>query len=810
MKTNLVVSGMTCAACQGRVQRALSKSPGVQAANVNLMTHNATVDYDPTVTSPDQLAAAIRATGYEARVPPPSSSHWAASFAEQEELERERRNELDALRWKTGVSLVFGVVAMVLSMPIMNAYAHVSDPFMHWLMSRVSAPLAAALPLLYRASPQMLAWILLALTSVVMIWAGRHIYRRAWTAFRHHSADMNTLIAVGTGAAFLYSVVATVAPGLFLSRGLAPDLYYEAVVIIIALVLLGNTLEARAKRQTSDALRRLVDLQPKTARVRRESVELDVPVEDVRRGDTIVVRPGERIPVDAEVLDGQSAVDESMLTGESLPVMKQVGDRVVGGTMNRTGAFRARATTLGEESALARIVTLMRDAQGTRAPIQHLADRVSAVFVPVVLSIAVATFVIWFIANGGSAGNAAVRAFASSIAVLIIACPCAMGLAVPTAVMVATGKGAELGVLIKGGEALERAHQIDTVVLDKTGTVTVGQPSVTDVHTTTDYGLRTTTTADYGLRAADKNQYGPRTADESERDMLRLVGSVERLSEHPLADAIVRYAETRGIELAAANEFEALPGRGVEGTVDGVRAIIGNELMMREHGVDVGPLRQRAEELSREAKTVVYVAAEREAIALAGIVAIADPIRPTSKHSVRAQGRMGLDVVLLTGDNEPTAEAIAREAGIDEVVAEVLPHGKVAEVRRLQDEGHVVAMVGDGINDAPALAQADVGIAIGSGTDIAVEASDVTLMRADLKGVVDAIALSRRTMRTMKQNLFWAFVYNVVGIPVAAGVLYPLFGVLLSPILASAAMAMSSVSVVSNSLRLRRFKGVEL
>ena len=810
------VTGMTCAACQGRVQRALTKTPGVHAANVNLMMHNATVDFDPTVTSPEQLVATIRSTGYDAKVPapPPASGQWSAAFAEQGEQERARSEELRELGWKAGVSLALGLVAMLLSMPIMTAYTHLvptsaADPFLHWVMIKVNAPLASALPFLFTANPSLLAYLLLALTTFVMVWAGRHIYRRAWTAFRHHSADMNTLIAVGTGAAYLYSVVATVVPGLFLSRGLAPDLYYEAVVLIIALVLLGNTLEARAKRQTSNALRRLVDLQPKSARVRRDGREIDLPVEEVRRGDEVVVRPGERVPVDGEILDGTSAVDESMITGESIPVLKRLGDRVVGGTINRTGAFRARATTLGEESALARIVTLMREAQGTRAPIQHLADRVSAIFVPTVLSIAIATFVIWFVASGTPPSGAAVRALASSIAVLIIACPCAMGLAVPTAVMVATGKGAELGVLIKGGEALERSRAIDTVILDKTGTLTEGRPAVTDV-------------------ALVPN--APNAPDAGgERELLRLVASVERLSEHPLAEAIVNHARSLGVQLESVTQFEALVGRGVEGVVGDVAVIAGNEAMMREHGVGITPLEARADALASEAKTVVYTAVSRgsaktedrnkheahdeseaEAFTLLGVLAIADPIRATSKPAVRALTRMGLDVVLLTGDNRPTAEAIAREAGIDEVVAEVLPDGKVAEVRRLQDEGHVVAMVGDGINDAPALARADVGVAIGTGTDVAIEASDVTLMRPDLKGVVDAIALARRTMRTMKQNLFWAFVYNVVGIPIAAGALYPHFGLLLSPVLASAAMALSSVSVVSNSLRLRRFRGVEV
>jgi Cu+-exporting ATPase len=603
---------------------------------------------------------------------------------------------------------------------------------------------------------------------------------------------MNTLVAVGTGAAFLYSVIATVAPGFFVAHGVAPDVYYEAVVIIIALILTGNAFEARAKRNTSAALRALAQLQPKTARVLRPmpdagEAEVDLPVDAVRVDDVVLVRPGERVPVDGLVVSGHSAVDESMLTGESMPVAKDVGDRVIGGTVNGTGAFRFRATTLGADGVLAQIVKLMRDAQGSRAPIQALADRVSAIFVPTVVSLAIATFVAWFVAvhsAGAAPAQAAVRAFAAAIAVLIIACPCAMGLAVPTAVMVATGKGAELGVLIKGGEALQRAGDVTTVVLDKTGTVTEGRPAVTDVVTVPNDGRR--------------------TPDE----LLSLVASVESSSEHPLADAVVRRAREAGLDVRAPEVFASHTGRGATGVVGGTAVAVGNARLMAEWAVDVAPLRAEADRLAGEGKTPMYVAVgspsqagERE---LAAVIAVADPIKPTSRDAIARLRAMGLDVVLLTGDNRRTADAVARAAGVDRVVADVLPDGKVAEITRLQQGGRVVAMVGDGINDAPALAQADVGIAIGTGTDVAVEAADVALMRGDLAGVSHAIGLSRRTMRTMRQNLFWAFAYNVVGIPVAAGVLYPAFGLLLSPILASAAMAFSSVSVVSNSLRLRR------
>ena len=779
------VSGMTCAACQARVQRALQKAPGVVDASVNLMMRSAAVTYDPAAVTPEALVETVRRTGYEAALPTPD----VTAFEEQAARDRAQADEFRELRTKAVASGLAGVVAMVASMPLMAADAHAGmaaagDPVMRWAMDSLTPVLRAAAPWLYALPRASLAYGLLALALGVMAWAGGHFYARAWASFRHRAADMNTLVAVGTGAAFVYSVIATVAPGFFTSRGVAPDVYYEAVIVIIALVLTGNAFEARAKRQTSAALRALAQLQPKTARVLRDGpdgpAEVDLPVGLVTRGDVVLVRPGERVPVDGEVVSGASAVDESMLTGESRPVEKAAGDRVIGGTINRTGAFRYRATTLGADSVLAQIVRLMRDAQGSRAPIQRLADRISAVFVPVVLALAVVTFVAWFVAVDAGAGTAFVRAFAAAVAVLIIACPCAMGLAVPTAVMVSTGKGAELGVLIKGGEALQRAGDVTTVVLDKTGTVTEGRPTVTDVVLAPDAAL-------------------------GEAALLTLVASLEASSEHPLADALVRHARDRGLALAPAEAFAAVPGRGATGAVAGRTLAVGNEALMAVRGVDVAPLRADAERLATAARTPMYVEVDGR---LAGVVAVADPIRSTSRDAIRRLARMGLDVVMLTGDNPQTAAAVARDAGVARVVAGVLPEGKVAEIQRLQAAGRVVAMVGDGVNDAPALAQADVGIAVGTGTDVAVEAADVALMRGDLRGVADAIQLSRRTMRTMKQNLFWAFVYNVVGIPVAAGALYPAFGLLLSPILASAAMAFSSVSVVANSLRLRRFRPV--
>ena len=776
-KVTIPVSGMTCAACSGRVQRALEKQPGVQQAAVNLMLRNATVDFDPAATSAGALVDAIRATGYGADLAHPDRS----AFDEQEAQDRAHDEEFRELRVKAGVSFAVAVIAMIVSMPLMavgeHAHGATVDPFMRWAMEWLSPTLRSALPWLYAIPRAALAWGLLAATLGVMAWAGRHFYTRAWAAFRHHSADMNTLVAVGTGAAFVYSVAATVAPEFFLRRGVQPDVYYEAVVFIIALILAGNAMEARAKRQTSAALRALAELQPTTARVLRGDAEMDVPVEEVRHGDAVVVRPGERIPVDGEVVSGSSAVDESMLTGESMPVQKGAGDRVIGGTINRTGAFQYRATTLGADSVLARIVRLMRDAQGSRAPIQRLADRISAVFVPIVLSIAIATFVVWFVVANEAPG---VRAFAAAVAVLIIACPCAMGLAVPTAVMVSTGKGAEYGVLIKGGEALQRAGDLTTVVLDKTGTVTEGRPTVTEL-------------------ALAPSVKGDLLASEDE--LLRLVASLETRSEHPLADAIVTRARDAGLALAAPDAFESVTGRGAVGVVEGRAVAAGNAQLMSDYSIVVDPLQDDAARLAGEGKTPMYVAVDGR---LAGLVAVSDPIKESSRAAVRRLRGMGLEVVMLTGDNRHTAEAVAREAGIERVVAEVLPEGKVAEIERLQAAGRVVAMVGDGINDAPALARADVGIAIGTGTDIAAEAADVVLMRGDLRGVVTAIGLSKATLRTVKQNLFWAFIYNVVGIPVAAGVLYPAFGLLLSPILASAAMAFSSVSVVANSLRLRR------
>jgi Cu+-exporting ATPase len=585
---------------------------------------------------------------------------------------------------------------------------------------------------------------------------------------------MNTLIALGTGAAFLFSLAVTLADDWFLAHGIAPQVYYEAVVWIIALILLGNLLEARAKARTWDALRRLIGLRPATARVARGGVEEEIPLSGLRVGDELVVRPGETIPADAIVLDGASHVDESMLTGEPIPVFKGAGDPVVGATLNRNGALRLRTTRVGPDTVLSRIIRLVQQAQGSKAPAQRLADRISAIFVPVVIALAIITFILWLELGPPPAY---LHGLVAAVTVLIIACPCAMGLAVPTAVMVATGRGAELGVLIKGGEALERTGDIDVVVFDKTGTLTEGRPAVRSVQ----------------LAASDLD----------ERRVLQLAASVERLSEHPLAEAIVLEAEHRQIPLPPPLQFESHTGKGTAGTVEGHRVAVGNLAFMGEMGVDPAPLQGAADVLGAEGQTPVYVAVDGR---LVGLIAIADPIRPTSRDAVRRLERLGLDLVMLTGDDRRTADAVARAVGVSRVVSEVPPSRKLDEIRRIQEAGKSVAMVGDGLNDAPALAQADVGIAMASGTDVAMEAGTITLMRSDLLGVVDGIGLSRRTMKTIRQNLFWALVYNVIGIPIAAGILYPRFGLLLTPTIAAAAMAASSVSVVSNSLRLKNYK----
>jgi Cu+-exporting ATPase len=768
-RITIPVTGMSCAACQAHVQKALRNQPGVSDAAVNLMTREATVDFDPSLVRPEKLVEAIRSSGYGAELPA-TEEDGAGPTADSDNL-----REYRGLRRRAIVSLVAGLIAMIVSVPLMAGHEGMADPLMQRVMAALLPWVERVFPWLFRVPPALLSYSLLALTVFIMAWAGRQFYVRAWAAVRRWNADMNLLIAVGTGAAFLFSAVATLAPEFFTSRGLSPDVYYEAVIFIIALMLVGKMLEARATARTGSALRRLVGLQPPTARIVRGAEEAELPLKAVWPGDIVVVRPGERIPVDGEVTAGTSRVDESMLTGEPMPVAKGLGDKVVGGTVNMTGAFRFRATAVGADSVLARIVRLMREAQRSRAPIQQLADRVSAVFVPAVIGLAALTLVAWLIFDPVAP---LVRGLAAAVAVLIIACPCAMGLAVPTAVMVATGRGAELGILIKGGEPLQALAGVAVIVFDKTGTLTEGRPAVTDI-----------VPAD-GV-----------TADE----LLRLVASLEQSSEHPLGAAIVEFAKAKRLSLATADGFEARTGRGVVGRVSNPshELAAGNRTLLTELGIDPAPLSADADRLAAEGKTPVLAAIDGR---LAGLIAVADPVKRTAREAVKRLREMNLDVVMVTGDDHRTAEAVARQVGIEQVIAEVLPAGKVDELKRLHTAGRLVAMVGDGINDAPALAAAGVGIALATGTEIAVEAGDVTLMRGDPRGVADAVALARQTMRVMRQNLFWAFAYNVVGIPIAAGVLYPAFGVLLSPVLASAAMAVSSVSVVTNSLRLRRFR----
>lgn len=757
---------MTCAACSARIQRTLESTAGVESANVNLMTGQATVSYDPGVISPRGLVELIRDTGYGAELPVVEETPEERLAAQ----DRERDAEVADLRRKFALSAVAAALTMPLSMPLMLREAQgVPDPLMNLMM-----PLGRwlnGLPGIAGMSAGALRFLLLAIALPVVFWAGRHFYTRAWAAARHGGADMNTLIAVGTGAAFLFSLAMTMGAGWFADHGIPPQVYYDAVVWIIALILLGNLLEARAKGRTSGAIRKLIGLRPRTARVVRNGAEEEIPIEAVAINDDILVRPGERIPVDGVVLDGSSHVDESMLTGEPVPVSKGPGDQVVGATMNGRGAFRFRATRVGRDTVLSQIIRLVQEAQGSKAPIQKLADRIAAIFVPTVIVIAIVTFGLWF--TFGPEPRV-LRALVAGVTVLIIACPCAMGLAVPTAVMVSTGRGAELGVLIKGGEALERAGKVDTIVLDKTGTITEGRPAVVEVA----------------------------GVDRDGGDVLRLAASVNRLSEHPLAAAMVEDARAKGIPLEDATGFEALPGRGARGVVGGRNVLVGSAAYLKSEGIDTSGLRERIDRMADAGATPTIVAADGVVI---GAIAVADPVKPTSAAAVQQLKQLGLRVVMLTGDNRRTAAAVGARVGVDQVIAEVLPDSKLAEVRRLQEEGRTVAMAGDGLNDAPALAQADVGIAMGTGTDVAIEAGSITLMGGDLQGVARAIGLSRKTMAVMKQNLFWAFLYNVIGIPVAAGALYPALGILLTPAVGAAAMAVSSVSVVSNSLRLKSF-----
>ena len=743
----LPIEGMTCASCVRRVEKGLEKVPGVTGVSVNLATERATVVYDPAVADVAQLTGAVEKAGYTVGALPvvaARSASVAAPAAEPVDTRSLARDlEIADLKRKSLVSLGVGVAMMVLMFA----------------------------PLPFDIGMRDLAPLLLIAATIIQFWAGGVFYRAAWAAAKHGGTNMNTLVAVGTSAAYGYSAFVTLWPELSARWGFEFHLYYESAVIIIALILMGRWLEARAKKRTGEAIKALMGLQAKTARVIRDGREQDVPIEQVVAGDLVRVRPGEKVPVDGVVTEGRSALDESMLTGESLPVEKGPGDTVIGATLNKTGSFVFRATKVGAETTLSQIVKLVEDAQGSKAPMQRLADTISSYFVPVVLILAALTFGAWVIF-----GPSLTFALTAAIAVLVIACPCALGLAAPTAIMVGTGKAAENGILVRGGEALEQARKINTIVLDKTGTLTRGKPAVTGV------------VAANGL---------------SESDLLRLAGAVEVGSEHPLGEAIVVRTQELGLALPRAEAFSSITGKGVQARVDGRDVVLGNRALMDEAGIPLNGLEERGQELARSGATPMYVAVNGTG---AGLIAVADTVRPESREAIEQLRALGLEVWMLTGDNRVTAEAIAQQVGIEHVLSEVLPEQKADKVKALQAEGKTVAMVGDGINDAPALAQADLGIAIGTGTDVAMAASDITLIGGDLRTIVTAIALSRRTVDTIKQGLFWALAYNVALIPVAMGALYFVFGILLNPVLAAAAMAMSSVSVVTNALRLRSFQ----
>jgi len=733
------IRGMSCASCVNKIETRLRNLPGVMEAVVNLGTEKATVRFLPALHSLNDLRKVIQDLGYE----PLEVTDESASLDHEKQA---REQEIRKLGLKT-------LVGALLSIPLMLGSFPEWFPWVpEWLTRRE---------------------VLFLLATPVHLWVGWQFHVGFWKALRHRTADMNTLVSVGTHAGYIYSTLVTFSPTLFAVEGRTGGVYFETVAILHTLILLGRFLEARAKGRTSEAIKKLMGLQAKTARVVRGGQEVDIPVEEVQVGDLILVRPGEKIPVDGIVREGASAVDESMLTGESLPVEKRPGSEVFGATLNKTGSFYFEVTRVGKETALAQIIKLVEAAQGSKPPIQKMADKIAGVFVPIVIGIALVSFGVWYV---WGPQPALIFALSNFMAVLLIACPCSIGLAAPTAVMVGIGKGAEHGILFRGAEALEFASKLTTVVLDKTGTLTQGEPSVTDILT---------------VNGVDR------------KDLLRYAASAEKGSEHPLGEAIVKRAGEEGLALESVEAFEAIPGHGIEAKVAGINLLLGNLKLMREREIPLNGLEKEVERFADEGKTPMFVTMDGYPV---GLIAVADTLKPNSKEAVAALHHLGLEVVMITGDNQLTAGAIARQVGIDRILAEVLPQDKAEEVKHLQAEGKVVAMVGDGINDAPALAQADIGIAIGTGTDVAMEASDITLITGDLQGVVTSVILSKRTMRIMKQNFFWAFIYNTILIPVAAGVLYPVAGILMSPVLAGAAMAFSSVSVVSNSLRLRRFR----
>jgi len=761
---SLNIGGMTCSACVSHIENALREVPGVAEANVNLGVERATVEFIPGIVELSDLQAAVEGAGYRVE---------GFNDSGDQERELERLSKMKEIRELRNRLMFAGAGAILLFLGTFGVFPWVSN-----LMGRNYYP-----------------FLLWALATPVQFWAGSNFYTSGLGALKHGTSNMHTLIALGTTVAYAYSVTVVLldafSPGVLADNGIEAKVYFDTAAIIVALILLGRFLEAGARGRTSEAIRRLIGLRPTSARVLRDGNEIDIPVDQVIIGDTVMVRPGEKIPVDGLVTDGYSAVDESMLTGESMPVEKVPGDKIFGATINSNGALYFEATQVGGETVLAQIIGLVEEAQGSKAPIQRLADQVASYFVPAVIIASLAAFAFWMLL-----GPAPVLTFSTLVlvSVLIIACPCALGLATPTAIIVGTGKGAELGVLIKQAEALEIAHKVDTVVLDKTGTLTTGKPVVTDLIVSDESGS-------------------------SEQDLLFLAASAERGSEHPLGEAIVMEAQARGLTLEPVSAFEAIPGRGISAQVDGRSVRFGNLALMEDSGVLVNGLSEQASALAAQGKTPMFLASDGRAV---GLIAVADTVKPEASEGLARLRRMGLEVVMLTGDNVQTAHAIAGQLGVERVEAEVLPQDKAAVIKRLQAEGRVVAMVGDGINDAPALVQADVGLAMASGTDVAMESADITLMRSDVNGVATALELSRQTIRTIKQNLFWAFFYNVMLIPVAAGVLYPVFQGLggvpgglefffgeqgfLNPALAALAMAFSSVTVVANSLRLRRAK----
>ena len=748
---NLILKGMSCASCASSIERAIQEVSGVTQCNVNFALSQATVIYDPQKTNLTRIQAAVTEAGYAA----------IAESEQEEDAEKQARvAEQKEITRKVIVGSIISGLLIIGVLPMMTGLELSWIPA--WLQN---------------------FWVQFILVTPVQFWVGKAFFVGGWKAFKRHSANMDTLVALGTAVAYFYSLFVTIFPQILESQGLEVAVYYEVASVVITLVLLGRLLENRAKGQTSEAIRKLMGLQAKTARVIRHGQESDIPIEQVAVEDVIVVRPGEKIPVDGEVIEGESAIDESMVTGEPIPVQKKVGDEVIGATINKTGSFKFKATKVGRDTVLAQIVQLVQDAQGSKAPIQQLADRVTGWFVPTVIAIAILTFIIWFNVMGN-----VTLAMITTVGVLIIACPCALGLATPTSIMVGTGKGAENGVLIKGADSLELAHKLNTIVCDKTGTITQGKPSVTNYITVKG------------------------TTSNNEIELLEMAAAIEKNSEHPLAEAVVNYAQSQGVRipLPEVTNFAAVAGMGVQGNVCGKFVQIGTQRWMDELKIDTQTLQSNRQQWESEAKTTALVAIDGE---IKGLIGIADAIKPSSVEAVKALQRMGLEVVMLTGDNQKTAEAIASEVGIKRIFAEVRPDRKASIIQEIQQERKsrkqkhkIVAMVGDGINDAPALAQADVGIAIGTGTDVAMAASDLTLISGDLWGIVTAIQLSHATMRNIRQNLFFAYIYNVSGIPIAAGILYPFLGWLLNPMIAGGAMAFSSVSVVTNALRLRNFK----